>query len=184
MLKSLAQCHGRCHCRLLDCRLMSSFILFIILTTGSSHSKCVSEKSTEHWEKEKKEAKKKWKKLCRKQILPGAPFSGRTKNMFWGNFLGEPKTCFGESFWGTGGISGKLRRSIFFFFFFWTITFFFSQKVSQKNSKICNLKTDSYKSRWEKTKRKGQRCFIKHYVVKNAIEGETRQLTQEEEEEE
>ena len=148
---------------------MSSFILFIILTTGSSHSKCVSEKSTEHWEKEKKEEKKKIERNC-------------VGNEYYPeyHFLGEPKTCFGASFWGTGGISGKLRRSIFFFFFL-TITFFFSQKVSQKNSKICNLKTDSYKSRWEKTKRKGQRSFIKHYVGKNAIEGETRQLTQEEE---
>lgn len=91
--------------------------------------------------------------------------------MFWGKFLGDR--------------GNKRKAETFnFFFFFLTITFFFSQKVSQKNSKICNLKTDSYKSRWEKTKRKGQRSFIKHYVGKNAIEGETRQLTQEEEEEE
>ena len=159
-----------CHCRLLDYRLMSSFVLFIILTTGSSHSKCVSEKSTEHWEKEKRKKKKIERNCVGNEYYPEY------------HFLGEPKTCFGASFWGTGGISGKLRRSIFYFFFFFlTITFFFSQKVSQKNSKICNLKTDSYKSRWEKTKRKGQRSFIKHYVGKNAIEGETRQLTQEEE---
>lgn len=101
---------------------MSSFILFIILTTGSSHSKCVSEKSTEHWEKEKKEEKKNERNCVGNKYYPEH------------HFLGEPKTCFGESFWGTGGISGKLRRSIFFFFFEQLLSFFhkkFPKKIQK-----------------------------------------------------